>query len=107
MFPELQLDAGPTVGSWLQLADPALTEMMAGAGFDWLCIDLEHTSTSIAQAGELIPFPKLSAEDRQLAWESLVSKNLATYVESIDQFPTSRQNPELQSSHARCIEASA
>ncbi len=54
MFPELHLDAKPTVGSWLQLADPALTEMMAAAGFDWLCIDLEHTTTSITQAGELI-----------------------------------------------------
>jgi 2-dehydro-3-deoxyglucarate aldolase len=54
MFPELQLGGRPTVGSWLQLADPALTEMMASAGFDWLAIDLEHTTTSIAQAGELI-----------------------------------------------------
>ena len=44
----------PTVGSWLQLADPSLTEMMARAGFDWLCIDLEHTSTTIAQAADMI-----------------------------------------------------
>ena len=43
-----------TVGSWLQLADPSLTEMMAGAGFDWLCIDLEHTATTIAQAADMI-----------------------------------------------------
>jgi 2-dehydro-3-deoxyglucarate aldolase len=54
MLPKLDLNKRPTVGSWLQLADPALTEMMAGAGFDWLCIDLEHTTTSIAQAGEMI-----------------------------------------------------
>lgn len=54
MFPELQLDGRPTIGSWLQLADPALTELMAGVGFDWLAIDLEHTTTSISQAGELI-----------------------------------------------------
>jgi 2-dehydro-3-deoxyglucarate aldolase len=51
---DLDLYARPTVGSWLQLADPSLAEMMATAGFDWLCIDLEHTTTSIAQAGELI-----------------------------------------------------
>ena len=43
-----------TIGSWLQLADPSLTEMMARAGFDWLSIDLEHTSTTIAQAAEMI-----------------------------------------------------
>ncbi len=51
---DLDLYARPTLGSWLQLADPALAEMMATAGFDWLCIDLEHTTTSIAQAGDLI-----------------------------------------------------
>jgi 2-dehydro-3-deoxyglucarate aldolase len=43
-----------TIGSWLQLADPSLTEMMARAGFDWLAIDLEHTSTTISQAAEMI-----------------------------------------------------
>ncbi len=43
-----------TIGSWLQLADPSLTEMMARAGFDWLTIDLEHTSTTISQAAEMI-----------------------------------------------------
>ncbi|MEA3510349.1 MAG: aldolase/citrate lyase family protein [Actinomycetota bacterium] len=43
-----------TVGSWLQLADPSLTEMMARAGFDWLTIDLEHTSTTMSQAADLI-----------------------------------------------------
>ncbi len=48
------------MGSWLQLADPALTEMMAAAGFDWLCIDLEHTTTSITQAGELIRIGSLA-----------------------------------------------
>ena len=43
-----------TVGSWLQLADLSLTEMMATAGFDWLTIDLEHTTTSLPQMGEMI-----------------------------------------------------
>ncbi len=43
-----------TVGSWLQLADPSLTEMMARAGFDWLTIDLEHTSTTVSQAADMI-----------------------------------------------------
>ena len=59
-FPQFDVGAAPTVGSWLQLADPALTEMMAAAGFDWLTIDLEHTATSIAQAGELIRIGSLA-----------------------------------------------
>ncbi|MGI9585670.1 MAG: HpcH/HpaI aldolase family protein [Acidimicrobiia bacterium] len=43
-----------SIGSWLQLADPALTEMMVGAGFDWLTIDLEHTSTTMSETANLI-----------------------------------------------------
>ncbi|HHC08652.1 MAG TPA: 2,4-dihydroxyhept-2-ene-1,7-dioic acid aldolase [Actinobacteria bacterium] len=43
-----------TIGSWLQLADPAITEMMARAGFDWLVVDLEHTATGIDRAAEAI-----------------------------------------------------
>lgn len=54
MFPELRVKDRLSIGSWLQLSDPALTEMMAAAGFDWLTIDLEHTSTSISEAAELI-----------------------------------------------------
>ena len=43
-----------TVGSWVQLGDPALVEMMATGPFDWLTIDLEHTAISISQAAEAI-----------------------------------------------------
>jgi 2-keto-3-deoxy-L-rhamnonate aldolase RhmA len=60
MFSELLLGERPTIGSWLQLADPALTEMMARAGFDWLVVDLEHTTTSIGDAGELIRIGSLA-----------------------------------------------
>lgn len=50
-----QIDSGrPTVGSWIQLGDESLTEMLAKGPFDWLCIDLEHTTISIDQAGRII-----------------------------------------------------
>ncbi|MCL1595606.1 MAG: aldolase/citrate lyase family protein [Actinomycetia bacterium] len=49
-----------TIGSWLQLADPNLTEIMARSGFDWLTIDLEHTSTTLAQAAEMIRIGSLA-----------------------------------------------
>ena len=50
-----KIDTGkPTVGSWIQLGDEALTEMLATGGFDWLCIDLEHTTISLDQAGRVI-----------------------------------------------------
>ena len=31
-----------TIGGWLSLANTHTAEMMANAGFDWLCIDLQH-----------------------------------------------------------------
>ena len=43
-----------TLGSWITIGHPAIAEIMARAGFDWLVVDLEHSVLSIAQAGELI-----------------------------------------------------
>ncbi len=50
-----QLSSGSTtIGSWIQLGHEALVEMMATASFDWLCIDLEHTTISIEQFGRIV-----------------------------------------------------
>ena len=43
-----------TVGTWLTLAHPAIAEIMARAGFDWLTIDMEHSVITIREAEELI-----------------------------------------------------
>lgn len=43
-----------TIGSWITLAHPAIAEIMAKAGFDWLVVDLEHSVIGIDAAGELI-----------------------------------------------------
>jgi len=43
-----------TVGSWITLGHPSIAEILASAGYDWLVVDLEHTTISIEQAGELI-----------------------------------------------------
>jgi len=43
-----------TLGSWITLAHPSIAEIMAGAGFDWLAVDLEHSSITIREAEELI-----------------------------------------------------
>ena len=42
------------LGSWLTLGNPSIAEIMADAGFDWLCVDLEHTSTDYKEAQLLI-----------------------------------------------------
>jgi 2-keto-3-deoxy-L-rhamnonate aldolase RhmA len=35
-------DGLPTFGSWLMIGDLASAEIMAGAGFDWITVDMEH-----------------------------------------------------------------
>ena len=43
-----------TIGSWITLAHPAIAEIMAKSGFDWLVVDLEHSVITIREAEELI-----------------------------------------------------
>lgn len=42
------------IGSWITLAHPAIAEIMANAGFQWLAIDLEHSVITLREAEELI-----------------------------------------------------
>ncbi|MDR2675170.1 MAG: hypothetical protein LBC18_10010 [Opitutaceae bacterium] len=37
----------PAIGSWLQASSPTCAEILANAGFSWLGIDCEHTSSGI------------------------------------------------------------
>jgi 2-keto-3-deoxy-L-rhamnonate aldolase RhmA len=37
-------DRRPTIGSWIMIGDLASAEILAGAGFDWITVDMEHTS---------------------------------------------------------------
>ena len=43
-----------SLGSWITLGHSGIAEIMSDAGFDWLVVDLEHSTISIEQAGELI-----------------------------------------------------
>lgn len=36
------IDKTLTLGAWLQIGHPASAELLARAGFDWVCVDLEH-----------------------------------------------------------------
>ncbi len=48
------------LGSWITLAHPGIAEIMASSGFDWLAIDLEHSTITIKEAEELIRVISLS-----------------------------------------------
>lgn len=43
-----------TVGSWVTLGHPSIAEIMAGAGFDWLVIDAEHSVIELSDIQTLI-----------------------------------------------------
>lgn len=49
-----------TIGCWITLAHPAIAEIMAGAGFEWIVIDLEHSAIGIGEAIELIRVVELA-----------------------------------------------
>lgn len=42
------------LGSWITLGAPAVAEILALSGYEWLVIDLEHSSLSLTQAEDLI-----------------------------------------------------
>lgn len=39
--------AGPLVGSWLSIPHPAVAELTASGGVDFVCLDAEHTEASV------------------------------------------------------------
>jgi 2-dehydro-3-deoxyglucarate aldolase len=41
-----------TLGCWVTLAHPLIPEILAPAGFDWLAVDMEHSSIDL---GDLLP----------------------------------------------------
>lgn len=44
----------PVFGGWVSYTDPAITETFAKAGFDFIAIDMEHTTISLDEAKRII-----------------------------------------------------
>lgn len=42
------------LGCWITLNNPSVAEILADAGFDWLCVDMEHSVTDYFEAQQLI-----------------------------------------------------
>jgi len=43
-----------SLGTWITLNHPSIVEILADSGFDWLCIDMEHSVTDYFEAQQLI-----------------------------------------------------
>jgi 2-dehydro-3-deoxyglucarate aldolase len=44
----------PALGGWIMIGHPAVAEIMAGEGFDWIGVDLEHTTTDLRTFYDLV-----------------------------------------------------
>lgn len=70
----------PTIGTWIQLPSPDLTEIISRAGYDWIAFDLEHGSIALSDLPNLIratlgtdtlPFVRLPSLDSKFACKIL------------------------------------
>ena len=62
-------DGGYSIGSWMQIPNSSIAEIMGQAGYDWVAIDMEHGSISTHQLpdlfralelGNTLPFVRLA-----------------------------------------------
>lgn len=92
---KLQLQLGqPSIGSWMQLPDPSVAEIMGQAGFDWIAVDLEHGLFGIdalpdvcraIELGGTVPFARIAqnaCKDIKQALEAGVRGIIVPMIES-------------------------
>lgn len=58
---ERLLSGGHSVGSWMQIPDASVAEIMGQAGYDWVAVDLEHGAISVRQLPDLFRALELGA----------------------------------------------
>jgi 2-dehydro-3-deoxyglucarate aldolase len=68
-----------TYGSWITLAHPLIPEILAPAGFDWLVVDMEHSSIGLA---ELLPII-ISIEANDIVPLVRVGENNANLIKRV------------------------
>ncbi len=44
----------PALGTWIQIGHPAVAEVLANIGFDWIAVDCEHTDITTSQLTDLL-----------------------------------------------------
>jgi 4-hydroxy-2-oxoheptanedioate aldolase len=67
------------LGCWLTLESTIATEITAGAGFDWLLLDMEHTGLTLAQIGQHVLAANSGAAElvvRVPSLDPVLTKNL-------------------------------
>ena len=63
------------IGTWITLGHFSIVEILAKSGFDWLCVDLEHSVIDLFEAEKLIatiesngciPYVRVSSNDKNM-----------------------------------------
>jgi 2-keto-3-deoxy-L-rhamnonate aldolase RhmA len=61
-----------SIGTWIQIGHPAIAEILARVGYDWICVDMEHGSIDIEkltdlfraiEANDVVPIARLPMND--------------------------------------------
>ena len=93
---------GISIGSWMQIPNGSVAEIMGQAGYDWVAIDLEHGSISIdrlpdlfraLELGETLPLARLAqgnVKDCKHALDSGAGGVIVPMVEGREQLITVR-----------------
>lgn len=68
-----------SIGSWITIGHPAVIDIMASAGFEWLVIDMEHTSIDLGTAHQLI----VSIQANKMKALVRVSKNEEVIIKRV------------------------
>lgn len=68
-----------TIGSWITIGHTSVIEILSHAGFDWLTIDLEHTTIDLTMAQNLIA----SIQSYDMAALVRVSKNEEVIIKRV------------------------
>lgn len=66
-------------GTWITLNHPSVVEILADAGFNWLCVDMEHSVTDYFEAQQLIA----SIQSRGLEAFVRVGENNARIIKRV------------------------
>ena len=68
-----------TIGSWITIGHPAIPEILAEAGFEWLVIDIEHTTIDLSMVQILIT----TIQSKGLSALVRVSKNEEVVIKRV------------------------
>lgn len=68
-----------TIGSWITIGHPSVIEVLSNAKFDWLTIDMEHTSIDYSMAQTLIS----TIQSKGMSALVRVSKNDEVYIKRV------------------------